>query len=132
MKRRLRDLPGFGFAKLSKGKKGELSSLLSDYLVYRKHIQCVVLLQDIRRDLGLEEQKVLQISEGHGILLCLTKKDKISKAEVNSRVKYFSNTTGIDKSLILPVSSTMPGDEKGLKDSGMLELRKLLFSYFEK
>ncbi len=125
------DLPGFGFAKLSKDKKGDLSSLLSDYLILRKHIQCVILLQDIRRDLGPEEEKVIQISEGHGIVLCLTKKDKISKNEITKRVNYFSTVTGIDKSSILPVSSTMSGDAKGLKESGMQELRKLLFNYFE-
>jgi ribosome biogenesis GTP-binding protein YsxC/EngB len=42
------DLPGYGFAKVSKSQKKDLKNIISDYLLKRKNLMTVFVLIDIR------------------------------------------------------------------------------------
>lgn len=78
------DLPGFGYAKVSKSKKEKWQVFLQDYLINRKNLLNIFLLIDSR----LEPQKIdlefMNWLGEHELPFCIvfTKIDKISKGKL--------------------------------------------------
>lgn len=101
----LSDLPGYGYAKTSVENRELWSNLITSYLLERKTLKLVLLLVDIRRDLGEEEKQVLELGKSGGMLLILTKSDKVKNVEKEKRVAYFCKESGLDKDDIIPVST---------------------------
>lgn len=73
------DMPGFGFASMSKTEAAECEALIFNYLEKRQNIARVILILDIRRDLDEREHEIIEIAHNRGIdlLLVLTKCDKV-------------------------------------------------------
>lgn len=85
------DLPGYGFAKLSKSIKEKWQKMIEDYLSYRENLMCIFVLIDSR----LEPQKIdLQFIEWLGtnqipFSIVFTKTDKISENQLAKSVDLF-------------------------------------------
>lgn len=81
------DLPGYGYAKVSKKIRSQWQPMVNLYLENRKNLLGLVLLIDIRRDPEEEEFELMRWLETHGIpyLLVLTKSDKLSKTNQQKR-----------------------------------------------
>lgn len=78
---RLVDLPGYGYAKVSKKEKDSWANIINEYLETRENLLETILLVDIRHDptqLDLQMYDYLLASGFSGIVIA-TKKDKISK-----------------------------------------------------
>jgi len=82
------DLPGYGYAKVSKKIRSQWQPMVNLYLSQRKSLLGLVLLIDIRRDPEKEEFDMMTWLEAHGIpyLLVLTKSDKLSKTKQQKRL----------------------------------------------
>jgi GTP-binding protein len=76
------DLPGFGFAAMSKEEAKACEALIFSYLKSRPHLRMIILLLDIRRLVDEREQTIVNIAKERGIdlLLVLTKCDKVAGA----------------------------------------------------
>ena len=77
------DMPGYGFAKVSKGQKGEWDALIRSYLRGRTSLRRVCLLIDARRgimDVDREHMRLLNDS-AMTFLLVLTKTDLLNTSE---------------------------------------------------
>lgn len=85
------DLPGFGYAEISKELRRKWSELIQTYFQIRNNLKLVCLLVDSR----LEPQKIdLAVAEnlenlGRNFVVILTKADKISTDNLNKRIKQF-------------------------------------------
>jgi GTP-binding protein len=85
------DLPGYGFAKVSKSIKSTWEKMISDYLKNRDNLVAVAVLVDSR----LDPQKIdLEFITWCGeneipFYLIFTKSDKQGKAKTNSNVRKF-------------------------------------------
>lgn len=85
------DLPGYGYAKVSKKTKAIFQQFITDYFEQRAQLVCAFVLIDIR----LEAQKIdLEFMEFMGeseIPFCIvfTKADKISKVKVDMHVAAY-------------------------------------------
>lgn len=81
------DLPGYGYAKLSKAKQEEISDFLQNYLVNRKSLRLVVVLVDSRRDVQEQEQGLLDFlsEEGLQYVVVATKVDKLEDVSMEVR-----------------------------------------------
>lgn len=79
--RYLVDLPGYGYAKVSKSQQKHWSSTLSRYLTQRQPLQCLIVVMDIRHPLTDTDWQMLELQQaGYAELHCLlTKADKLSK-----------------------------------------------------
>jgi ribosome biogenesis GTP-binding protein YsxC/EngB len=55
------DLPGYGYAKLSRELQEEVSKFLRDYLLARRSLKVVILLMDSRREPGQDDTEMLQV-----------------------------------------------------------------------
>lgn len=76
------DLPGYGYAKVSKSESASWKALLEDYLQHRESLRAVVLLVDIRRGLEKAEEDLLEflaLRKALTVFLVATKVDKIAR-----------------------------------------------------
>ena len=79
--RRLVDVPGFGFAKVSASMRVSWSNLINSYVEQRACLRGVVLVMDIRHPLQPQECQLIDwsIAANLPIHIILTKADKLSK-----------------------------------------------------
>ncbi|HSX10703.1 MAG TPA: ribosome biogenesis GTP-binding protein YihA/YsxC [Chlamydiales bacterium] len=77
------DLPGYGYAKAPKEEVGKWSEAIDNYLNNRPTLRLILLLIDSRRDIGPEDQTLIEWATHKRIplLLILTKTDKLSSGE---------------------------------------------------
>lgn len=83
------DLPGYGYAAVSKSERKSWAPMMEKYFSTRKELKGVVLLQDIRRDISDMDRRMIDlVSHYHlPLILVLTKSDKFSR---NQRTKRFA------------------------------------------
>jgi GTP-binding protein len=75
------DLPGYGYAKVSKSEAGKWKGLLESYLLERPTLRAVVVLVDVRRGLEAEEEDLIEFLEERPelrVIVAATKVDKLS------------------------------------------------------
>lgn len=100
---RLVDLPGYGYAKVSKTIKRQWQSEMENYLTSRKCLNSIVLLVDSRHELKEFDSLMVEtaISFGLNLHILLTKADKLNnkeRAQVNRMIESFLKTfVTIDK-----------------------------------
>jgi GTP-binding protein len=85
------DLPGYGFAKVSKEKKAKWEKMISNYLTTRKNLCGVFVLVDSRLDPQTIDLEFLYWCGEHEVpfAVIFTKADKQSKSQTDARVKAF-------------------------------------------
>jgi GTP-binding protein len=82
------DLPGYGWAQVSKAERERWRVLVESYLEGREPLRCAVLLQDLRRDLSEDEELLIAWLRERGVpvILALTKSDKLKPMRRAQRV----------------------------------------------
>ena len=78
------DLPGYGYAKVSKTERDEWASMIEEYVKDRKDLQAVVLIVDARHEPQPSDHDALQFLRetcGRKVIVAATKIDKIAKAK---------------------------------------------------
>src|SRR5690554_581760 len=91
------DLPGYGYAQVSKGERKKWGQIIEQYLVERKNLREVVLIVDIRHeptDDDLMMYEWIKSFNYKGIVIA-TKADKISKGKWQKHVKIIKDKLGI-------------------------------------
>jgi len=88
------DLPGYGYAKVSKTQKAKFQGFISDYLLKREQMTCAFVLIDIR----LEPQKIdLEFMEFLGeneipFVMIFTKADKLTLNKINQNIAFYQKS----------------------------------------
>ena len=79
--RRIADLPGYGYAKVPAGVRRQWGPMIETYLTQRRCLRGLILIVDIRRTPGQEEETLLHWLDHHGIAcrIVATKADKLSR-----------------------------------------------------
>ena len=83
----LTDLPGYGYANISKTVKKNIDKLIRDYFLHRKQIKLIFLIVDIRhkpQDVDLNFMSWL-INQGKRFTLIFSKSDKIRKGKFDAK-----------------------------------------------
>ena len=87
------DLPGYGFAKVSKEKRRDFEKMIFDYLIHRENLTCLFVLVDIR----LKPQAVdiefmnRMVEDEIPFYIVFTKADKLSQKQINESVEVYKN-----------------------------------------
>ncbi len=105
---RLVDLPGYGYAAVSKSEKDKWADIINTYLASRENLKEVVLLVDIRHEPTNEDLMMYNwiIEMGFEGYVIATKLDKIGKSRLQQYVKVIANKLGIeDRKKIIYYSS---------------------------
>ncbi len=102
------DLPGYGYAKVSKQEKASWGKLADTYLTSRKNLKLLVLLLDIRHKPTQDDMTMKSWISASGIpyIVAATKADKLSRPAVMTRKKDIAAVLSIPADSIIPFSST--------------------------
>ncbi len=87
------DLPGYGYAQVSKSTRGLWSSLINGYVLTRANLMCVFLLLDIRHPRQENDRQFMSQLGKHKIPFCIlyTKSDKLKPDELKTAIKIYEN-----------------------------------------
>ena len=85
----LADLPGYGFAKVSKGEKEKWAKTLDQFFKEKGNIAHVFMLVDARHDPTEDDVQMIEFLHYHTIpfTVTLTKADKLSKMKLKEHIK---------------------------------------------
>ena len=77
------DLPGYGFARVSKTEKDTWDKMMGDYFTQSEMLKCVIILMDIRHEPTAEDKAMVTMCEYYAIpyIIVATKADKIAKSK---------------------------------------------------
>jgi len=85
--RRLVDLPGYGFAKVSKQLRNHWDLVLSTFLLQREALRGLVIVVDIRRGISdLDQALIDMMNHSLPLHILLTKSDKLSRSAIKRAV----------------------------------------------
>lgn len=101
------DLPGYGYAKVSKSERKAWGVMLERYVRERENLVAVVVLLDIRRTPTGEDKQLFEALEHFGLecVVVLTKSDKLSKSQRFTRRSKVAKELGMKASRLVVFSS---------------------------
>jgi len=102
------DLPGYGYAAVSKSEKQSWGKLIEDYLISRENLSNVVLLVDIRHVPTADDKLMYDFIKYYrkSVIIVATKLDKISRSSVNKNLNTIRKRLEIDEGdILIPYSS---------------------------
>jgi GTP-binding protein len=101
------DLPGYGYARVSKEKKSEWRPMIESYLRRTTQLRGIVLLLDIRREPSDDDRAMLDFLAEVEVptIVALTKTDKLSKAAAQERATEISRALALTPDQVIPFSS---------------------------
>ena len=101
------DLPGYGYARISKEKKAEWRPMIESYLRRTTQLRGIVLLLDIRREPSEDDRAMLDFLAEVEVptIVALTKTDKLSKAAARERPGEIARALALETEQIIPFSA---------------------------
>jgi GTP-binding protein len=120
------DLPGYGYARISKTKKAEWRPMIESYLRRTSQLRGIVLLLDIRREPSEDDRAMLDFLAELGVptIVALTKADKLTKADARAKVAGVSRMLALEPDQVIQFS-TQTGE-------GRMELLEAIAQLVEK
>ena len=104
----LADLPGYGYAKISKARQAEWMPLIEGYLRSAPALRGVVQLLDVRHPASKDDLQMLDFLADVGVptIIVLTKIDKLPPRELPERVREIAIQLHLDEEQMIPFSAT--------------------------
>ena len=101
------DLPGYGYARISREKKAEWRPMIESYLRRTTQLRGIVLLLDIRREPSEDDRAMLDFLAEVEVptIVALTKTDKLSKAAARESMGAIARSLRLDAEQIIPFSA---------------------------
>lgn len=110
------DVPGYGFAKVSKKEREKWGQMIEAYMTSRKQLKTVVLIVDVRHPPTNDDCLMYNFLKYYKIpcIVVATKADKIPKGKWASHLKTAKETLNLEKEdeIILFSSETGEGKDK--------------------
>ena len=85
------DLPGYGYAQVSKTKKAEWEKFIEEYILERKNLLCLVVLIDARLPLQKVDDAFMEWLGSNGVpfVMAFTKIDKLTKNQLAANLAIY-------------------------------------------
>jgi GTP-binding protein len=101
------DLPGYGYARISKEKKAEWRPMIESYLRRTTQLRGIVLLLDIRREPSEDDRAMLDFLAEVEVptIVALTKTDKLSKAAARESAAQIARSLALEPEQVIPFSA---------------------------
>lgn len=103
----LADLPGYGFARVSKGEKEKWAKTLDDFFKDKEKIAHVFMLVDSRHDPTADDVQMIEYLHYHMLpfTIVLTKADKLSRMKLKEHIRAIAADLYLAPSNLLATSS---------------------------
>jgi len=112
------DVPGYGYAKVSKKQREEFGKMIEDYLVNRNNLERAFLIIDLRHKPSEDDLLMYNFLKYYKtpVTIIATKADKIGTTHLNKHIKTVENTLKIyqEDNLIIYSSETLKGKNEVL------------------
>lgn len=105
---RIVDLPGYGYAKVSKSVSAGWGEMMENYLENRPNLLKVIQLVDIRHAPSKQDVEMYNYLRHYGLdgIVVATKADKISRNQMAKQIKLIRQTLNLSsEDKVLPVSA---------------------------
>ena len=101
------DLPGYGYARISKEKKAGWRPLIEGYLRRSSELRGIVQLLDIRREPSSDDVEMLDFLAELGVptVIALTKVDKLAARARAERAREVARSLSLDPEQVIPFSA---------------------------
>lgn len=101
------DLPGYGYARVSKAQRAEWRPLIEDYLRHTSELRGMVLLLDARREPSQDDRTMLALLAELEVptLVAITKTDKFGPQAGRQRVDAIVAALELDPAQVIAVSA---------------------------
>jgi len=102
------DLPGYGYAKVSKAEKEFWGRMIDTYLHTRNQLELIIMLVDIRHTPSVDDQTMYQwlAAQNKPNLVVAAKLDKILRSQTNQRLQDIRQTLELnEKAPLIPFSA---------------------------
>jgi GTP-binding protein len=101
------DLPGYGYARISKERRAEWKPLIEGYLRTSTELRGIVQLLDVRHDPTDEDRQMLDFLASLGVptLFALTKIDKLTATQRSARIRSVVENLGLAEDQVIPFSA---------------------------
>lgn len=116
---RIVDLPGYGYAKVSRSISESWGEMMEKYFESRENLLKVVQLVDIRHEPSKQDIEMYQYLRHYGLdgVVVATKADKISRNQIQKQIKMIRQTLKLSgEDLVIPVSSLKKTGQEQLLD----------------
>jgi GTP-binding protein len=103
----LADLPGYGYARVSKERRAEWKPLIESYLRNSGNLRGIVQLIDVRHDPTADDHRMFEFLSEVGVptIVVLTKIDKLTAAQRARRTAELAGQLGLDDDQMIPFSA---------------------------
>ena len=111
------DVPGYGYAQVSKTERARWRKLIADYLGKRESLKGIVLLLDIRHKPSVDDRNVSEAIHELGKPVCFVfnKTDKVKKREIDNRIgRHLAVLTVDEKNAVVPFSADTGAGKQAL------------------
>ena len=101
------DLPGYGYAQISKERRAEWRPLIEGFLRTSAELRGIVQLLDLRREPSDDDRGMFDFLADVGLptIVALTKVDKLNRAQRAERVAAITGALGLDPEQVIPFSA---------------------------
>jgi len=101
------DLPGYGYARVSKERRAAWQPLMENYLRQTRQLRGIVLLLDIRREPSEDDRAMLDFLADTEVptIVALTKTDKLTRSAAQERTAEIASTLQLETDQVIPFSS---------------------------
>jgi GTP-binding protein len=101
------DLPGYGYARISKERRAEWRPLIENYLRSSTELRGIVQLLDVRHDPTGDDRQMLAFLASVGVptLFALTKVDKLSASQRPARIAAVTDALETTADQVIPFSA---------------------------
>ncbi|HLQ39643.1 MAG TPA: ribosome biogenesis GTP-binding protein YihA/YsxC, partial [Tetragenococcus sp.] len=92
------DLPGYGYAKVSKKERAKWGQMIDEYLSQRKQLRAAISLVDMRHDPSKEDIQMYDFFKYYGfpVIMVATKADKVKPAKKNQQINRIKQCLNFD------------------------------------
>lgn len=105
---RLVDLPGYGYAKVSKNEKERWASLVEGYFAQERKCALIIQILDLRHPPTDDDLNMVDFlyRSGYKFAVVLTKSDKLKKTQYEKQIEYYKDIfSTIDDIKLIPFSA---------------------------
>ena len=116
---RIVDLPGYGFAKVSRSESEKWGAMIEGYLENRSTLRKVVQLVDIRHKPSAQDVQMYEYLKYYGLdgIVVATKADKVSSNQRVACIRVIRQTLGMSREdRVIPVSALKRSGDEELLD----------------
>jgi len=101
------DLPGYGYARVSKEQRAEWRPLIEGFMRSSEQLRGIVLLLDVRHDPTNDDRQMLDFLSEIGVptIVVLTKMDKLTAKQRTERVFTIARDLALDAEQVIPFSA---------------------------